>query len=220
MGRVDLAQALYASHTAGPVRTVHEVCEVARSAASRNVALLTARVRGSEQGAALGRVAGTAAVVSSLGPLAGGPRRRPADRRGARGGRTRPLAPDGFLPREIITNGTVLRSAFAAAAIPASLVRPAPRGAAGRRVLGVVAVSFGVGQPAMVSSVGEVVPAARRGVATLVFLVGASVGAALVGGLADVVGVPGAFLALVVLPVAGVVTLLVGGPPRAAPTVG
>ena len=28
--------------------------------------------------------------------------------------------PDGFLPREIVTNGTVLRSAFATAAVPAS----------------------------------------------------------------------------------------------------
>ena len=55
-----------------------------------------------------------------------------------------------------------------------------------------VTVAFCVGQPAMISSVGAAVPADRRGVAlgvaTLVFLVGASVGAALVGGLAEVVG--------------------------------
>ena len=48
------------------------------------------------------------------------------------------------------------------------------------------------------------------GVATLVILVGASVGAALVGGLAEVVGVPVAFCLLVVLPVAGLATLLLG----------
>ena len=77
-----------------------------------------------------------------------------------------------------------------------------------------VTVAFGVGQPAMISSVGAAVPADRRGVAlgvaTLVFLVGASVGAALVGGLAEVVGVPVAFCLLVVLPVAGLATLLLG----------
>ena len=78
-----------------------------------------------------------------------------------------------------------------------------------------VTVAFGVGQPAMISSVGAAVPADRRGVAlgvaTLVFLTGASVGAALVGGLAEVVGVPVAFCLLVALPVAGVATLLIGG---------
>jgi MFS family permease len=85
-----------------------------------------------------------------------------------------------------------------------------------------VTVAFGVGQPAMISAVGGAVPAERRGVAlgiaTLVFLVGASVGAALVGGLAEVVGVPVAFLLLVALPVAGWATLLLGGrtPARSA----
>ena len=68
---------------------------------------------------------------------------------------------------------------------------------------------------------GSAVPADRRGVAlgvaTLVFLVGASVGAALVGGLAEVVGVPVAFCLLVVLPVAGLVTLLLGGRADPAP---
>jgi ABC-type uncharacterized transport system permease subunit len=52
------------------------------------------------------------------------------------------------------------------------------------------------------------------GVATLVFLTGASVGAALVGGLAEVVGVPLAFALLVVLPLAGLAALLLGGPDR------
>jgi MFS family permease len=193
--------------------------------------------------------------------------------------------PAGFLPREILANGTVLRSAFATAAIPASwfalllgvplaaaswgwsplgtgalllpsaaigfllpriaravidrfgargaiaaacptaisaLLAAALGAAAGGRLgpalmsgaVALVAVAFGVGQPAMVSSVGAAVPADRRGVAlgiaTLVFLVGASVGAALVGGLADVVGIPGAFCLLVALPVAGLVVLLRG----------
>jgi MFS family permease len=199
------------------------------------------------------------------------------------------MRPHGFLPREIVTNTTVLRSAFAAAAVPASwfalligvpltaaswgwtpfatgallvpaavvgfvspaiartlLARLGPRrsialacptavlallvAATGALVqapvllaLAVMLVSaaFGVGQPAMISSVGAAVRDAQRGVAlgiaTLVFLTGASVGAALVGGLADVVGVPAAMCLLVVLPLAGLTTLLLGGPDRVEP---
>lgn len=191
--------------------------------------------------------------------------------------------PDGFLPRAIITNGTVLRSAFAAAAVPASwfaLLLGVPLAAASwgwsplatgalllpaaafgfasppvaRRLLArigprrtiaiacptaivallvaalggvlaspvllalavvLVTVAFGIGQPAMISSVGSAVAGEQRGVAlgiaTLVFLTGASVGAALVGGLSSVVGVPLAFVLLVALPVAGIATLLLGG---------
>lgn len=194
--------------------------------------------------------------------------------------------PHGFLPRTIITNGTVLRSAFATAAVPASwfaLLLGVPLAAASwgwtplqtglllvpaavfgfasppvaRRLLArlgarrtialscpaavlalLVAalgaalaspvllavavvlntVAFGVGQPAMISAVGAAVPAAQRGVAigiaTLVFLTGASVGAALIGGLATVVGAPIAFCVLVALPVAGLATLLLGGRER------
>jgi MFS family permease len=188
--------------------------------------------------------------------------------------------PDGFLPRAVVTHGTVLRSAFAAAAVPASwfaLLLGVPLAAASwgwtplatgtlllpaavvgfgsptvaRRLLArigarrsialacptaivalltaalgahlaapvllagaiaLVTLAFGVGQPAMIAAVGAAVPAEQRGialgVATLVFLTGASVGAALVGGLSGVLGIPGALLLLVVLPVAGVVTLL------------
>jgi MFS family permease len=317
-------------------------------------ALVTARVSGDEQAGALGRIAGVAATLSALGPLAGGTleavggwrwavalpalgalalpllwRVAPARGSGERidlpgavfvamaatglvlliqspsagvvtavaglvllllgvpavAARVR-ARPDGFLPREILTNGTVLRSAFATAAVPASwfalllgvplaaaswgwsplatgllLVPSAVIGFVSPRIAGavigrvgarraialacptavlallvaalggavsspvllavavaVVTVAFGVGQPAMISSVGAAVPAHRRGVAlgiaTLVFLTGASVGAALVGGLAEVLGVPAAFCLLVVLPVAGVATLLSG---RGAP---
>ena len=200
--------------------------------------------------------------------------------------------PNGFLPREIITNTTVLRSAFAAAAVPASwfaLLLGVPLAAASwgwtplatgallvpaavvgfvspriartllarlgaRRSIALacptavmallvaalggvtespvllatavvlVTAAFGVGQPAMISSVGAAVPEEDRGVAlgvaTLVFLIGASVGAALVGGLADIVGVPGAFCVLIALPVAGIVALLRGGPDRVSPKAG
>jgi MFS family permease len=197
--------------------------------------------------------------------------------------------PHGFLPREIVTNTTVLRSAFATAAVPASwfaLLLGAPLAAASwgwsplatgmllvpaaavgfvspmmaRVLLGrlgarrsialacptavvallvaatgalveapallavavvLVSAAFGVGQPAMISAVGRAVAPGQRGVAlgiaTLVFLTGASVGAALVGGLADVVGISGAFCLLVVLPLAGLGALLLGGPDRVAP---
>jgi hypothetical protein len=85
-----------------------------------------------------------------------------------------------------------------------------------------VTAAFGVGYPAMISSVRAAVPTAQRGVAlgvaTLVFLVGASVGAALVGGLAEVAGIPVALCVLTALPVAGVVTLLLGGPDRVEPS--
>lgn len=199
--------------------------------------------------------------------------------------------PNGFLPRSIVTNVTVLRSAFAAAAVPASwfaLLLGVPLAAAswgwtplatgtllvpaavvgfvsppiarrllvrlgGRRTIALacpiaviallvaalggvlaspwllalavvlVTVAFGVGQPAMISSVGAAVPGAQRGVAlgiaTLVFLTGASVGAALVGGLSSVIGVPAAFCLLVALPVLGIVALLAGGPDRVEPVV-
>jgi MFS family permease len=201
--------------------------------------------------------------------------------------------PRGFLPREIITNVTVLRSSFAAAAVPASwfaLLLGVPLAAASwgwtplqtgtlllpaavvgfvsppvaRRLLarfggrgcialacptavvalllaglgGIVAspvllaaavalvtVAFGIGQPAMISAVGTAVPAEQRGVAigvaTLVFLIGASVGSALVAGLADIVGVPAAFLVLIALPLAGIGALSIGGPDRqVAPAAG
>jgi MFS family permease len=317
-------------------------------------ALISARWSGAERGAALGRIAGVAATLGSLGPLAGGglealggwrwavalpvlgafaivplwrvsPARGTGERIDGLGAVLVAVAasglvlllqspsagvmaaavgaallvagapllalrvrarPNGFLPREIVTNTTVLRSAFAAGAVPASwfalllgvpltaaswgwtpfatgvllvpsavvgfvspriartlLARIGPRrsialacptaviallvAAVGAHVqapvllaLAVVLVScaFGVGQPAMISSVGAAVRDAQRGVAlgiaTLVFLTGASVGAALVGGLAGVIGVPAAFCLLVVLPLAGLVTLLLGGPDR------
>jgi MFS family permease len=200
--------------------------------------------------------------------------------------------PHGFLPRDIVTNSTVLRSSFAAAAVPASwfaLLLGVPLAAASwgwtplttgtlllpaamigflsplvaRRLLAriggrlcialacptavlalllaalggaadsaallaaavaLVTVAFGIGQPAMIAAVGAAVPAEQRGialgVATLVFLIGASIGSALVAGLADLVGVPGAFLALIALPVAGLGALLLGGPDRVAAATG
>lgn len=196
--------------------------------------------------------------------------------------------PDGFLPRDILGNATVLRSAIAFGAIPASwfaLLLGVPLTAAawgwtplatgallvpaavvgfvspviaravlgrlgGRRTLAaacptaavalllaatgvalsspvlvalavvVVTFAFGVGQPAMLATVSAAVPTSQRGVAigvaTLLFLTGAGVGAAVVGGLSPVVGLLGAFLVLVALPVAGLGALALGGPDRVA----
>lgn len=191
--------------------------------------------------------------------------------------------PEGFLPRAIITNGTVLRSAFAAAAVPAtvfalllgiplvvaswgwsplaaglvlvpsaltgfispwlarfmldrfgptrSLVVTCP-GALGALVLAalgsalrtpvplvlagvLLTLTFGVAQPALMAAVSFAVDPQRRGVAVgiamLMFFVGASVGAATVGGLADLIDLSAIFVVLAVLPVAGLVTLLLGG---------
>jgi MFS family permease len=198
--------------------------------------------------------------------------------------------PHGFLPRAVVTDGTVLRSAFAAAAVPASwfaLLLGVPLAAASwgwtpwrtglllvpaaavgfaspavarhllarlgaRRSLALacptaavalltaalgallaspvllatavvlVTMAFGVGQPAMIAAVGSAVPEEQRGialgVATLVFLTGASIGAATVGGLAAVIGIPGALCLLVALPVAGVATLLAARPATAHAT--
>ncbi|MFP5220476.1 MAG: MFS transporter [Actinomycetes bacterium] len=320
------------------------------------MAIVSARYEGAVRTVALGRVAGVAAAVSCLGPLAGGVvtdllgwraavalpvlgvlvfpalwRAVPTTGTGARldlvgavlvaltaaglvllvqspssgvavataGALLLALGtpavtaqvrrrPEGFLPVEVITNGTVVRSALAAAAVPAAwfalliavpavlvgagwstlsvglalvpsavtgllaprlaaplLGRLGPRralavsgaGAAAALavasagaawasapvlVLAVVAVTaaFGLGQPALMEAVGAAVEPAVRGVAlglaTLVFLVGGGVGSAVVGGLGEVVGIAPSLLVLAALPVAGVVTLLVGG--RRAPT--
>jgi MFS family permease len=188
--------------------------------------------------------------------------------------------PHGFLPKTVVRNGTVVRSAVAASAMPASwfalliavpavlvgadwkpwevglllvpsgiiaLLVPrwagpmlAYRGAAwtllvaamiaagsllvaalGTALLWPVpvaaavvltTVAFGIGQPAMVSSVGDAVHMDVRGVAlgiaTLLFLVGGSVGSAVVAGLGEVVGIPASLAVLAGLPLAGIVVLL------------
>jgi len=197
--------------------------------------------------------------------------------------------PDGFLPRGVVTNTVVLRSAFAAAAVPAiwfALIVGVPLTAAGwgwtplqiglltvpaalvgfgspwisRQVLGrmsarraiasacpvaigallvaatagparspallalalvLVTLAWCIGQPAMIAAIDAAVPASDRGVAigiaTLVFMVGASIGSALVGGLAEVAGVSVAFCLLVALPVAGLTLLVLGRRPSDAP---
>jgi MFS family permease len=314
------------------------------------VAIVSARYRGAVRAAALGRIAGVAAAVSCLGPLAGGTvegllgwrvvialpvlgallvpllwRSLPTEGSGARldllgavlvagtaagvvllvqSPSTGPVVagvgaalvalglpavalrvrrrPHGFLPLSVIRNATVVRSALAAAAVPAAwfalliavpavlvgqgwapwqvglaLVPSAVTGllaprvaspliarfgsapslalaatiaalalgvaAAGASVpsavllvLAVVAVTlaFGLGQPSLMAAVAEAVADDVRGVAvgiaTLFFLVGGGVGSAVVGGLADVLGVGGSLLLLAALPVLGLVALAPG----------
>lgn len=199
--------------------------------------------------------------------------------------------PHGFLPRSVITNPAVVRSALAASsipacwfallvAVPAVLVeegwtpwdvglllvpsavvaflvpgRAAPllqrRGArwtlglgaviaAGALVLAslgswwvsapllglsvvVLSVAFGVGQPAMMAAVsGAVEPEVRGvalGVAMLVFMVGGSLGSAVVAGVSAVAGVWASLLVLALLPAVGL-ALLGSGRRRATGTAG
>ena len=67
--------------------------------------------------------------------------------------------------------------------------------------------AFGLGQPALMAVVGDAVADEVRGVAlgvaTLVFLVGGGVGSAVIGGLAEPLGMDGALLLLALLPVLG-----------------
>jgi MFS family permease len=187
--------------------------------------------------------------------------------------------PCGFLPLSVVRNGTVVRSALAAAAVPAAwfalliavpavlvghgweawevglLLIPSavfalfvPRivgpllariGAANALAISgvtasaalllaaigtalllpvvlavsvsLVTIAFGLGQPAMSAAVGDAVQVDVRGVAlgvaTLLFLVGGSVGSAVVAGLGDVLGVPASVGLLAVLPVLGLIAL-------------
>ena len=187
--------------------------------------------------------------------------------------------PDGFLPIEVIGNQTVVRSAVAAAAVPAAwfaqlvgvpvvlvghgwepwqvgaLLVPSaafalfvPRYvgplhtrfgaarclalsgliAAASLVLAAVGtalpaawalvpavilatVGFGIGQPSLSASVGDAVTHDVRGVAlgiaTLLFLVGGSIGSAAVAGLGDLVGVPGSLGLLAIFPLVGLAVL-------------
>ncbi len=188
--------------------------------------------------------------------------------------------PYGFLPLSVARNGMVMRSAIAAASVPASwfallvgvpavLVRAGwepwevgllllpsaivamlvPRvagplldrigGSWSLALAGVIAamtmflaalgthllapvpvaiavalatVSFGIGQPALIALVGQAVDEDVRGVAlgiaTLLFLVGGSVGSAVVAGLGEVIGIPGSLAALAILPGLGLLFLL------------
>ena len=311
------------------------------------VAILSQRYEGSVRGLAFGRLAGTAAAISCLGPLAGGAVESVLGWRAVMalpilgilvvpflwraltaGGSGAPLdivgavlvaltsagmvllvqspsagiavaavgagllvlgvpavtasvrrRPGGFLPVEVIRNPVVVRSAVAAAAVPASwfallIALPAvlladgweawqvglamvpsavvalgvPRvtgplldrvGAARSLALAglvasgallvaslgahwvnapllvlaimLVTFAFGLGQPALSAAVGDAVAVDVRGVAlgiaTLLFLVGGSIGSAVVAGLGGVLGMGGAVALLALLPLFGLLVL-------------
>lgn len=105
-------------------------------------------------------------------------------------------------------SGVVAALTMLLAALGTSLVAPVPVGVA----VALATISFGLGQPALTALVGDAVHADVRGVAlgiaTLLFLVGGSVGSAVVAGLGEVIGIPGSLAALAVLPVLGLVALL------------
>jgi hypothetical protein len=99
-------------------------------------------------------------------------------------------------------------AALLLAAVATASVAPVPI------VLAVACVTtaYGLGQPAMTAAVTGAVPlevrGAALGIATLVFMVGASVGSAVVGGIGDVIGIPKALAVLAALPVLAVLLLL------------
>lgn len=121
--------------------------------------------------------------------------------------------------RSLAVSGSLAAAALVVAAAGASL--GSPLAAAPVLVLAVMLVTFafGLGQPALMAAVSDAVPLEVRGVAlgvaTLVFLVGGGVGSAVVGGLAEVVGMRVSLLLLTALPVAGVLVVL----PRREPSV-
>lgn len=114
--------------------------------------------------------------------------------------------------RSLAVSGSLAALALVVAALGASL--PSASAAAPVLVLAVMLTTFafGLGQPALMAAVSDAVPPEVRGVAlgiaTLVFLVGGGVGSAVVGGLAEVLGMRTALLLLVLLPVAGVLVVL------------
>jgi MFS family permease len=103
--------------------------------------------------------------------------------------------------------GVIASAALVIAAVGAWV--DAPVVLAGAVVL--VTVAFGLGQPALSAAVGEAVHEDVRGVAlgiaTLLFLVGGSVGSAVVGGLGDVIGIDASLALLAVLPLLGLAAL-------------
>ena len=71
--------------------------------------------------------------------------------------------------------------------------------------------AFGLGQPALSAAVGDACAVDVRGVAlgiaTLLFLVGGSIGSAVVAGLGGVLGMGGALALLALLPLLGLLVL-------------
>jgi len=116
----------------------------------------------------------------------------------------------------LIRVGATKSLGLAALIAAMSLVVASLGALAGSAVLLVTAVvgvtfAFGLGQPALMEAVGDAVSDDVRGVAlgvaTLFFLVGGGIGSAVVGGLGEVIGMPGALILLTALPLAGIAAL-------------
>lgn len=111
-------------------------------------------------------------------------------------------------PRTLALSGLVAGGSLGLAAVGTWLLSPVAIVAA---VL-CATVCFGFGQPALTASVGDAVHVDVRGVAlgiaTLLFLVGGSIGSAAVAGLGDLIGVPGSLAALVAFPLLGLAVLV------------
>ncbi|WP_300406456.1 MFS transporter [Nocardioides sp.] len=109
--------------------------------------------------------------------------------------------------RSLAFAAVITTVALGVAALGSALVWPALLAIA----VILVTVGFGVGQPALSAAVADGVEPEVRGVAlgvsTLVFLVGGSVGSAVVGGLGGVWGIGYGVLLLAVLPVAALAAL-------------
>ena len=121
-------------------------------------------------------------------------------------------------PRALAIAGLVASAALVLAAIGTATITPAVLTVA----VILVTVAFGLGQPAMSAAVGDAVHIDVRGVAlgiaTLLFLIGGSVGSAVVAGLGDVIGIPGSLWVLATLPLLGLIALIPElGRTRAAP---
>ena len=109
--------------------------------------------------------------------------------------------------RSLVVAALVASVALAIAALGAHLVSAPVLMVA----IVLVTFAFGVGQPALSAAVGDAVEPDVRGVAlgvsTLLFLVGGSVGSAVVAGLSGVLGLGGALAFLAVLPLLGLLVL-------------
>ena len=109
--------------------------------------------------------------------------------------------------RSLAVAGVIASGALVLAAVGAQLTSGVILGVA----VVLVTLAFGLGQPALSASVGEAVHEHVRGVAlgvaTLLFLVGGSVGSAVVGGLGDVIGLPWSLALLALLPLLGLLAL-------------
>ena len=105
-------------------------------------------------------------------------------------------------------SGVVATIALGIAAVGAWLVWAPLLGVS----VALVTVAFGIGQPALSAAVADAVADDVRGVAlgiaTLLFLVGGSVGSAVVGGLGPTLSIAGALAILAVLPVLGLAALV------------